>query len=229
MTTDVERAFHMPDHGFDAECESDGGDGDDFGLIPVGQATRLRANPRTGTNQAGVGTYREGAARLLPFLPGKAVSSRRGDGVMIFDGRIPRDLIPLGMGFLVLDANMKPVAQATPGQDFETNPGAVICLVGGRTGGTSVVPQHGTIQCRVRRDALDEFLGGRAMPIGVDAVNLDDTADLGRMNGGVYGAGHTRVALVLADRGALDHQPRFMLLGIQGYENDYVVVNVATQ
>ena len=44
MTTDVERAFHMPDHGFDAECESDG-DGDDFGLIPVGQATRLRANP----------------------------------------------------------------------------------------------------------------------------------------------------------------------------------------
>ena len=227
MTTDVERAFHMPDHGFDAECESDGGD--DFGLIPVGQATRLRANPRTGVNAAGVPQYRGGAARLLPFLPGKAVPSRRGDGVMIFDGRIPRDLISFGMGFLVLDQEMYPVAQVTPGQDFETNPNAVICLVGGRTGGTSVVPQHGTIQCRVRRDALDEFLGGRAMPIGVDAVNLDDTADLGRMNGGVYGAGHTRVALVLADTNAPNHQPRFMLLGIQGYENDYVVVNVATQ
>ena len=228
MTTDVERAFHMPDHGFDAECESDG-DGDDFGLIPVGQATRLRANPRAGANAAGVGVYREGAARLLPFLPGTAVPSRRGDGVIIHDGRIPRDLIPTGTGFLILDQNLSPVAQITPGANFEINPGAVICLVGGRTGGTSVVPQHGTVQCRVRRDALDEFLGGRAMPIGVDAANLDDTADLGRLNGGVYGAGHTRVALVLANADALNHRPRFMLLGIQGYENDYVVVNVATQ
>lgn len=226
MATDIDRAFHMRDPGFamDHESESDGeSEAGDFGLIPAGAAANL--------NNAAAG--RRVQARFLPFQPGQHLSQQ---STSVYDTNhvIPLDMVPVGPGFLVLDRDtLRPVPQVDPraGEFAGADPRATVCLVSGQNP-PSVTPQRGTFQVRVRRDALNAFLGNRSMPIRVDLVNLNDTADVGRFNGGVYGDGYTRAAFALSVAiDANDNVARnrtVVISGIQGGQDTHVQLNVQT-
>lgn len=224
MATDIDRAFHMRDPGFAMDHESDSEGEGDFGLIPAGAAANLN-NARA---PAGDAPGARATARFLPFQPGQHLS-QQSTSVHDVNHVIPLDLVPVGPGFLVLDRDtLRPVPLVDPRAPFAgANERATVCLVSGQNP-PSVTPQRGTFQVRVRRDALDTFLGGRQMPIRVDLVNLNDTADVGRFNGGVYGDGHTRAAFALTLAGGANRNRTVVISGIQGGQDTHVQLNVQT-